>query len=130
VKRVFDATAALALSLPAHPSCCSPLFASPRAWGFLPSFGSNGRGWAASPSAYTTSARFARPLPERTSLTGSLLRLRLHELPQLFNILRGDMSFAGPGIKLAWNGLGHYAICRGDLVSKITDRLFEALSQA
>jgi lipopolysaccharide/colanic/teichoic acid biosynthesis glycosyltransferase len=34
---------------------------------------------------------------ERTSIVGNTLRrLRVDELPQLFNILRGDMSFTGP----------------------------------
>jgi len=34
---------------------------------------------------------------ERTTFAGNLLRrLRIDELPQLFNILSGDMSFAGP----------------------------------
>jgi sugar transferase (PEP-CTERM system associated) len=42
-------------------------------------------------------ARWAEPNDSRTTRCGAIIRkLRIDELPQIFNVLKGDMSFVGP----------------------------------
>lgn len=42
-------------------------------------------------------AQWAREGDDRVTLVGAIIRqLRIDELPQIFNVLRGDMSFVGP----------------------------------
>ena len=139
VKRVFDAIAALVLLVAIAPVLLLTAVCVAASMGFPTIFWQQRPGLGGKPFRLykfrtMRAARSAggRRLDgwERTSLAGSLLRrLRLDELPQLFNILRGDMSFARPSIKQAWTGLGHSAIFKADLINKIKDRLFEASSQ-
>ena len=138
VKRVFDAIAALVLLVAIAPLLLLTAVCVAASMGFPTIFWQQRPGLGGKPFRLYKfrTMRAAHSLDgrrlagrDRPSLTGCLLRrLRLDELPQLFNILRGDMSFAGPGIKHALTGLGHSAIFRVDLVSKLKDRLFEALS--
>ena len=139
VKRVFDAIASLVLLVASAPLLLLTAVCVAASMGFPTILWQQRPGLGGKPFRLykfrtmraAVSADGRQPAGrERTSLTGSLLlRLRLDELPQLFNILRGDMSFAGPGIEWAWAGLGHFAIFKGNLVNKIKDRLSEALSQ-
>jgi hypothetical protein len=139
VKRVFDAIAALVLLVACAPLLLLTAVCVAASMGFPAVIWQQRPGLGGKPFRLYKFRTMRAALSadgrrlagwERTSLTGSLLRrLRLDELPQLFNILRGDMSFAGPRIKQAWTGLGHFVIFKGNLVNKIKDRLFEASSQ-
>ncbi len=139
VKRVFDAIAALVLLVASAPLLLLTAVCVAASMGFPAVIWQQRPGLGGKPfrlykfrtmrAALSSDGRRLAGW-ERNSLTGSLLRrLRLDELPQLFNILRGDMSFGGRRIKQAWTGLGHFAIFKGNLVNKIKDRLFEAPSQ-
>ena len=110
-KRMFDAAAASVLLLAAAPLLLLTAVCVALSMGFPIVFWQERPGLGGKPfrlykfrTMRVALAPDGRHLAdrERTSIIGSLLRrLRLDELPQLFNILRGDMSFVGPRPLLA-----------------------------
>jgi len=108
IKRLFDLTISLLgiiiLSIPMlmlvliirKSSECSAIFSQER-------LGKNGKQFkmykfrSMIPDAEKDGAQWAEIDDERVTKIGRILRkTRMDELPQMFNILRGDMSFVGP----------------------------------
>ncbi|HEU0307501.1 MAG TPA: TIGR03013 family XrtA/PEP-CTERM system glycosyltransferase [Lysobacter sp.] len=108
-KRFFDLTAACALLLVAWPfmlvvAACIALESRGPILYRQTRIGENGRSFELIKfrsmrvdAEADGVARWASQDDDRTTRVGRIIRLsRLDELPQLFNILRGDMSFVGP----------------------------------
>ncbi|MGO9487372.1 MAG: sugar transferase [Rhodomicrobium sp.] len=111
VKRAIDAAAAFAMLIACAPIMLLTAVGVAASMGFPVVFWQQRPGLGGRPFRLYKFRTMRAPLSsdgrrladwERTTLTGSLLRrLRMDELPQLFNILRGDMSFVGPRPLLA-----------------------------
>lgn len=109
VKRIFDIAISLILCVPAFPSVALAALAirlssrGPIFYG-QSRVGMNGeefRIWKLRSMTVDAEGdgvpRWASPRDDRTTAVGRVLRrTRLDELPQLWNVLRGDMSFIGP----------------------------------
>jgi lipopolysaccharide/colanic/teichoic acid biosynthesis glycosyltransferase len=106
IKRAIDMSAAFALLALLSPVLLIVAVLAATSIGFPVTFWQQRPGLGGTPfrlykfrtmsAAHTSSGRKLRD-DERVSRIGNLLRrTRLDELPQLFHILRGDMSFVGP----------------------------------
>lgn len=106
LKRIFDLVLALILAILLLPLMAATAAAVAWNMGFPVLFGQVRPGLRGRPFKvlkFRTMAEAAgadgRPLPDERRLTklGALLRrFSLDELPQLFNVIRGDMSLVGP----------------------------------